>query len=121
MKRIHTFEASDGMTFTTAEDCKAHEETQALSLLRDLTEQDIMSALARSNIPLANAIERAGNIIGTKRRESGELKRAKKMHPEQARIAEDLNANLKGAAGPRAKESVAAAMDNIKKNMKAIS
>jgi hypothetical protein len=113
MKRSHVFEAADGTTFPTSHECKAHEESEALSLLRDLTEQGIMSALARSDIPLADAIERAGNIIAAKRRKDGDLKRAKKMAPEQAKIAGDLNANLK--------KDTASQMDATKKNMKAIS
>jgi hypothetical protein len=92
MKRSHVFEAADGKTFATAGECKAHEESEALSLLLDLSEHDIMSALARSNVPLADAFERAGNIIAAKRRESGDLKRApKKPDPAKAKIAEDLN------------------------------
>jgi len=79
MKRNHIFVAEDGATFETAAECKEHEAWASIGNLVNLTENDILAALNRSNMPLANALERAGAIIAAKRRESGELKRARKL------------------------------------------
>jgi hypothetical protein len=96
-----TFEADDGSTFYTAADCREYEQQLAMiDLLIGRTEEQVRNALARLDIPLANAIERAGNIIADKRRESGELRRKKKKD---------------------GKTDTGAAMDDIKKQMKAIS
>jgi hypothetical protein len=97
MKKSHVFEATDGKTFVTSEECKRHEELANLALLEGLSPEDIHEAIARTNIPLADAIERVGNIIADKRRESGELRHAAKT------------------TGPLV------AMEKIKKNMKSIS
>lgn len=83
MKRSHIFEADDGTTFETAAACKAHEERQLLrEMLCGRLADEIDLALDRTNIDLADAIERAGNIIAAKRRESGELRRKAKT-PEK--------------------------------------
>lgn len=78
MKKSHVFEAKDGTTFQTAEACKKHEDQIFFGQLCELTTLDVMESLDRTNVPLADAFERAGNIIAAKRRESGELKRTKK-------------------------------------------
>jgi hypothetical protein len=76
----HTFEADDGTLFETAAECKRYEEKRNLAkILSELVPSHVTEALNRTDIPLADAIERAGSIIAAKRRESGDLKRAKKQ------------------------------------------
>jgi hypothetical protein len=85
MKRTQVFEANDGTKFSTAEECKKHEETSSLTLLERLSPEDVSEALQRTNVLLADAFERIGNIIAEKRRQSGGLKRAaKNKKPEAA-------------------------------------
>jgi hypothetical protein len=99
MKRNHVFEATDGTTFPTAEECKKYEGHLFLAQLCDLSNDQVEGATnyAIAYRPISDAIERAGSIIAAKRRESGELKRAPKRNASEQ------------------------AMENIKKNMKAIS
>jgi hypothetical protein len=97
MKKTQVFEAKDGATFSTAEECKKHEEKMFLGELCELSMLNVMEAIDRTNVDLADAFERIGNIIAAKRRENGELKRSK-----PAKTTTD-------------------AVANIKKNMKAIS
>jgi hypothetical protein len=101
MKRTQIFKADDGTTFDTAAECRKHEERSFMHLLIGRSAKDIEVALDRTDLILANAFERAGNIIARKRREDGELKRSPKKHFRDT--PNDV------------------AMDNIKKQMKAIS
>lgn len=76
----HMIEADDGTKFDTAAECKRYEGEQLLAIhLSELNAPQVMSALTRSDVALADAIERAGYIIAAKRRKSGKLKRAKKQ------------------------------------------
>jgi hypothetical protein len=84
MKRTQVYEANDGTKFSTSDECKKHEEISSLALLERLSPEDINEALQRTNIPLADAFERIGNIIAERRRQSGGLKRAKSKKPEAA-------------------------------------
>lgn len=79
MKRNQVFVADDGTQFETAKECKEHEVQSSLKSLVGRTEEDILAAIGRLDIPLANALERAGKIIAGARRESGELRRTKKV------------------------------------------
>lgn len=82
MKHTHTFEADDGTTFATVAECKKHDELNSLLvLLSGLSPVAICDALGRIDTELAEAFERAGNIIANKRRDSGELKRVAKKQP----------------------------------------
>jgi hypothetical protein len=77
MKRIRLFEANDGRTFATAAECKEHDDRAFATLLEGLSNDAVADALDRRNTELSDAFERAGAIIGAKRRGSGELKRKK--------------------------------------------
>ncbi len=78
MKRMTGYEASDHAWFETREACKAHEEGINLKCLAHMDAEQVKSALDRTNIPLANAIEFAGQLIAGKRRASGDMKRRRK-------------------------------------------
>jgi len=75
MKKSHVYEAQDGKHFSTAQECRAHENSISFALLWDLKPTDIDRAIERTNRPLADAFERIGNIIAKERRMSGGLKR----------------------------------------------
>src|SRR5271170_3515837 len=65
------FTADDGTEFATEAECKEYEAQQnILDLLEGMSKTSVMSALARTDTQLADAIERAGNIIAARRRES---------------------------------------------------
>ena len=70
--------AEDGTEFDTKAECRDYEELiEIANLLSDKAPFQILDAIHRKNLPLANAIERAGTIIAAKRRESGDLRRKK--------------------------------------------
>lgn len=78
MKRTHTFTADDGAMFETAFECKRYEESLRLcNMLSGLSHAKIQTAFDRTDVELAHAFERAGAIISSARRESGELKRTR--------------------------------------------
>lgn len=79
MKQNTTFTADDGTVFGTHAECKTYEKTiMFVKLLVGLTEDQIMAALNRTDIKLADAFERAGNIILASRLARGESRRGKK-------------------------------------------
>jgi hypothetical protein len=114
MKRTNVYEAEDGTRFATVAECKSHEEKQFMDIFVGLSTASVMEAFNRKDVKLADAFERAGNVIGAKRRESGELKRAKKEEPRGTTIGT-------GSGVPTPKPATDKEMDKIKKNMKAIS
>ncbi len=73
------YEAHDGKTFDTAEECKAHERLHAADMLVGRTESDIHAALNRENPSLADAIERVAYLIASRRKEQGEVRRRRKI------------------------------------------
>ena len=76
--------ADDGTPFETAAQCREYEEQEKLAgLLTDMSKADVLEALSRVDVHLANAIERAGNIIAAKRRADGDLRRKKKTDAEK--------------------------------------
>jgi hypothetical protein len=78
MKAITKFEAFDGEVFPTQEECLAHEASCVQMRLIGLTGDQIEAAIKREDPELANAIEAVGVKIARARRESGELRRARK-------------------------------------------
>ena len=81
------FEAIDGNTFDTEDECLDWEQNNCWQFrLLGLGKNDIERALDRVDVDLADAIERAGNVIGRKRRESGEFRRT---DPRRKPSAED--------------------------------
>jgi hypothetical protein len=78
MKRTQIFEAADGRTFATAEECREHEDRAFVTLLEGLSNDAVADALDRRNTELSDAFERAGNIISVRRRASGELRKKRK-------------------------------------------
>jgi len=72
------FLAFDGKVFDTAQECERHEGMRPERLVVGLTAADVEAALQRINLPLAEAFEALGAKIARARRESGELKRARK-------------------------------------------
>jgi hypothetical protein len=70
--------ANDGKIFETEKACREHEEATWKKLFLRLKETDIDAALARENIPLAEAFERMGRLCGDARRDAGEFKRRPK-------------------------------------------
>jgi hypothetical protein len=75
MKRATEYEAHDGARFTSADECREHEQKIKLGLLTELSMNRVMDAISRSDLELADAIEFAGNLIADKRRTDGDLKR----------------------------------------------
>jgi hypothetical protein len=69
------FVAFDETEYLTREECADYEANIWWRRLVGLTESDITAALARENAELADALEKAGQRIAQKRRESGELRR----------------------------------------------
>lgn len=74
------YKTFDGMTFLTFEEAKDHEDTNFSALLVGLTAEQIAAALDRKPeaLHIADALEKAGNIIGRARREAGQFRRATK-------------------------------------------
>jgi hypothetical protein len=101
MKKNYTFEADDGTIFKTAAECKAYEAIAWRQTLVGLSELSLNAGLSRESFEIADALERAGNIIAKKRRENRELKLTTRKPDNPS----DQNAT----------------MDKIKKQMKAIS
>lgn len=66
------WKAFDGSTFLTFEEAKSHEDTNFSALLVGLTAEQIGAALDRKPeaIHIADALEKAGSIIGRARREA---------------------------------------------------
>lgn len=76
MKRTSEFTAVDGTRFETAAGCREHEARPGLlSTLSGRSPAHITAALDRVDEVLANAIERAGNIVARKRRAYGRQRR----------------------------------------------
>ena len=76
---VPRWRAFDGAEFPTEAEAKAHEEQHFAVMLCALSREDVDAALDRKPeaLALADAIEKAGAIIARKRRESGELRRAR--------------------------------------------
>ena len=84
--QLTKYEAIDGKQFDTADECRDHEADECWHLrLIGLGKDDLERALDRVDVDLADAIERAGNIIAKKRRESGDFRRA-----SQKRMVEEV-------------------------------
>lgn len=79
MKRAIGYTADDGEQFETAEECKRHETHIKLMRLSGITEKQILAALDRTDVELADAIEFAGNLIAAKRRADGGMRRKPKQ------------------------------------------
>lgn len=110
MKREAGFRADDGTWFSTAVECRTHERKADLKRFLGLDEGQLQAGLDRADLPLANAIELAGNIIAKKRRADGGLKRKRKTIAEK---------RAEGATIAAAKADEAAAMvDAVKKKQK---
>lgn len=84
------YEAHDGKTFDTAEECKAHERLHAADMLVGRTESDIHAALNRENPSLADAIERVAYLIANRRKEQGEVRRRRKPAAKKAGSLDDV-------------------------------
>lgn len=78
MKRAIEYHAQDGTRFTTAEECKRHEQGRSIERLVNMTDEQVNDAIARTDTTLADAIEFAGKLIAEKRRADGDLKRKRK-------------------------------------------
>jgi hypothetical protein len=66
--------ANDGKAFDTEADCRAHEDQAWRKLLLKLKPEDLEAALGRQNVPLADALEKAGRLCGEARRKAGLFK-----------------------------------------------
>jgi hypothetical protein len=75
MERKIEYEANDGTRFETREECRQHDRKLKLASLLHLDEANLLAAIEREDIALADAIEFAGTLIAEKRRQSGELRR----------------------------------------------
>lgn len=81
MKRAEGFTADDGTWFATRDECRRYEGRDKLVVsLVGLSKERVLQALERGDeaIELADAMERAGKIIGAGRRARGEFRRLSK-------------------------------------------
>jgi hypothetical protein len=71
------YKTFDGLTFLTFVEAKDHEDRNFSTLLVGLTADQIAAALDRKPkaIHIADALEKAGSIIGRARREAGQFRR----------------------------------------------
>lgn len=76
--RITIHRAKDGTEFITAAECRSHDIKEAFGILAGLSHGDLHAGIGRENLKIANALELAGKLVATKRRESGERRRAPK-------------------------------------------
>jgi len=85
MKTVTIYVAFDGEEFETAAACEAHEANHFARQFVGLTSDQVNQALSRENLALADAFEKAGNIVTKLRREAGDMKRtpAPKTTPAQ--------------------------------------
>jgi hypothetical protein len=78
MKTVTKYEAFDGETFATQEECAAHEASCVQMRLIGLSLEQVEAAIKREDAELADAIEAVGAKIARARRESGELRRERR-------------------------------------------
>ena len=78
MRAVTTYIADDGTSFETREACEAHEAAGFARQFVGLTIDQVDAALARTNVPLADAFEAIGNRISKARLDAGELRRRSK-------------------------------------------
>lgn len=79
MKKTHVFEANDGTAFSSAADCKAHENEVRIRRMANLSHEQVLAAIFGKDRELAEVFERVASIIASNRRANGELKRVKKQ------------------------------------------
>jgi hypothetical protein len=82
--RITKFKAFDGVIFESAQECREYEgtETALANRLAGLTFDTVARALSREDEALADVFEKAGLLVRSRRRASGDLKRhVKKRQP----------------------------------------
>ena len=72
--------AFDGKVFESVEECAAHEAARPEARVVGLTADQVAAALARTDVDLADAFEALGSKIARARRESGDLKRTRKVN-----------------------------------------
>ena len=89
MKSITEYESFDGKRFSTAEECRAYEDQHFETRLTGLTLDEVRAALAREDTDLADAFEKAGNLIGRARREAGELRKTRRPKAAESEPATD--------------------------------
>jgi len=77
MTPVMCFKAFTGVVFPTEADCRAHEREMAHRRLIGLTEEQVMAAVERRDVELAEAIEAVGTKIAADRRAAGEFRRAR--------------------------------------------
>jgi hypothetical protein len=76
--KIQIHRASDGKDFETKEECDTHEEEISMNALCGLDKPTLVRAFNNHSIPVAEALEWAGNKIANARRAAGVLKRKAK-------------------------------------------
>lgn len=81
MKKVTKFEAFDGSSFDSEEECKSHEASNPHLRLVGLDSADIDLAIERREgfVELADAIEAVAAKIARARRAGGQLKRKPKQ------------------------------------------
>ena len=75
MRAVTAYIADDGTSFDAREACEAHEAAGFARQFVGLTLEQVDAALARTNVPLADAFEAIGNRISKARLDAGELRR----------------------------------------------
>lgn len=87
MERIDCWKAFTGIVFPTQEACLSHEREQVHVRLVGLTLEQVMAAIERRDLELADAIEVVGTRIANDRREAGEFKRQRKSAAPEPALA----------------------------------
>lgn len=87
MERVDAWKAFTGTVFPTQEACLAHEREQAHVRLVGLSLEQVMAAIERRDLELADAIEVVGTRIANDRREAGEFKRQRKSAAPEPALA----------------------------------
>lgn len=100
MERVDAWKAFTGTVFPTQEACLAHEREQAHVRLVGLTLEQVMAAIERRDLELADAIEVVGTRIANDRREAGEFKRQRKSAAQEPALAiEGPHQDVHGSMG----------------------
>jgi hypothetical protein len=80
---VTRYAAFDGTIFETAQECREYESTEIAlaNRLANLSVDAVVQALSREDEALAEVLEKAGLLVRSRRRASGDLKRHVKKRP----------------------------------------
>lgn len=80
--KVEAYQALDGSLFLSEAECLAHNLKDPKKAVSGRSEEEVQSAMDRTDVALANAFEAIGKIITKKRLASGERRRASKSAAE---------------------------------------